>query len=200
MFGSHGIAEDCPTEGHASRMVAVAMSPSASIDLIGHPPVVLLAAEEYTLSTPTGSESAGAGRCPARRRSGLHLRVAERHNPRVSDTPPAGVRPGRRSPPGRRRESHLAGRWYDRAVTESAYRDSAAALLLLPAVCHLFFASRTTYWMTKPGVVRFVGGCLLLLALPCLWWRGWYFWTLFDALVISGAWRLCFPHHSIRAQ
>jgi hypothetical protein len=85
-------------------------------------------------------------------------------------------------------------------VTESAYRDSVAALLLLSAVCHLFFPSRTTYWMTKPGVVRFVGGCLLLLAVPCLWWRGWYFWTLFDALVISGAWRLCFPHHSIRAQ
>jgi hypothetical protein len=85
-------------------------------------------------------------------------------------------------------------------VAQSIYGNSIAALLLLSALCHLFSPSQTSYWMSKPDIVRFVGRCLLLLSLPCLWWRGWYFWTLFGALVISGAWRLFFPQHSIHAQ
>jgi hypothetical protein len=44
------------------------------------------------------------------------------------------------------------------------------------------------------------GGVLLLFAIVCLWGRGWYFRTLFAGLGISGAWRLFFPLHSIRAQ
>jgi hypothetical protein len=45
-----------------------------------------------------------------------------------------------------------------------------------------------------------VGAVLLALAIPCVFWGGWYFWTLLLALAASGIWRLCFPHHSIRAQ
>jgi hypothetical protein len=80
------------------------------------------------------------------------------------------------------------------------YADGIAVLLLLSAACHIFFPSQTSHWMSKPVAVRFVGGCLLLLSIPCLWWRGWYFWTLFIALVVSGAWRFWFPQHSIHAQ
>src|ERR1035438_6431818 len=83
---------------------------------------------------------------------------------------------------------------------KSVYVDSIASLLLISALCHIFLQSQTARWMSKPGRVRFVGGWLLLLSVPCLRWRGWYFWTLFGALVLSGAWRLCFPRHSIHAQ
>lgn len=86
------------------------------------------------------------------------------------------------------------------AMAETIYVDIIAILLLLSALCHISFSSRTTYWMTKRGLVRFIGGCLVLLSLPSLLWRGWYFWTLFAALAVSGAWRLCFPRSSISAQ
>jgi hypothetical protein len=82
----------------------------------------------------------------------------------------------------------------------SIYADSIAAFLLLSALCHLFLERQVNYWLRKPGVVRFIGACLLLFSLPCLCWRGWYFWTLSAALAISGAWRCFFPQHSIRAQ
>ena len=49
-------------------------------------------------------------------------------------------------------------------------------------------------------MVRAVGALLLVLAIPSLVWRGWYFWTLFAGLTASGLWRLCFPQSSIRAQ
>jgi hypothetical protein len=78
--------------------------------------------------------------------------------------------------------------------------DSVAIFLLISALSHLLLQSQTSRWMSKPGVVRFVGGFLLLLSVPCLWWRGWYFWTLFVGFALSGAWRLFFPSHSIRAQ
>jgi hypothetical protein len=83
---------------------------------------------------------------------------------------------------------------------ESIYINGIATLLLLSAMCHIFLQPQTARSMSKPGLVRLVGAGLLLLAVPCLWWRGWYFWTLFGALVVSGSWRLLFPHHSIRAQ
>ena len=52
-------------------------------------------------------------------------------------------------------------------------------------------------------LVMFAGGLgavLLVLAIPCVLWRGWYFWVLFLALAVSGIWRLCFPQKSIRVQ
>jgi len=82
----------------------------------------------------------------------------------------------------------------------SIYTDSIAAFLLLSALDHILFQRQVKYWLTKPAVVRFIGACLLLLALPCLWWRGWYFWALFLALAVSGTWRCFLPQHSIRAQ
>lgn len=87
-----------------------------------------------------------------------------------------------------------------RAMTGSFYAGVVATLLALSGFCHIFWPTQTKHWMSKPVLVRFVGGCLLLLSVPCLWWRGWYFWTLFGPLVASGAWRLGFPRHSIRAQ
>ncbi len=54
--------------------------------------------------------------------------------------------------------------------------------------------------MSRVVVVRTVGAVLLASAIPCLIWRGWYFWTLFAGLAASGVWRLVFPHSSIRAQ
>jgi hypothetical protein len=91
-------------------------------------------------------------------------------------------------------------RGYYPAMVKSIYISGVATLLFLSALCHIFLQSQTAHWMSKPGLVRLVGGGLLLLALPCLWWRGSYFWILFAALVVSGAWRLFSPRHSIRAQ
>jgi hypothetical protein len=82
----------------------------------------------------------------------------------------------------------------------SVYADSIAAFLLLSALCHISLPRQTKYWLTKPVVVRLVGALLLLLSLPCLVWRGSYFWILFAGLAISGLWRFLFPQHSISAQ
>jgi hypothetical protein len=70
-------------------------------------------------------------------------------------------------------------------MSESIYVYGVATFLLLSALCHFFWPSETQRWMSKPGVVRTAGGFLLLLAVPCLYWRGWYFGTLFGALIIS---------------
>lgn len=85
-------------------------------------------------------------------------------------------------------------------MAETIYVNIVATFLLLSALCHIFFPSRTTHWMTKLALVRMIGGLLLLLSVPSLMWRGWYFWTLFALLAVSGAWRLCFPRNSISAQ
>ena len=85
-------------------------------------------------------------------------------------------------------------------MPQAIYVRIVASVLLASSACHLFLPVLTTRWMTKPVAVRVVGGCLLLLSAPCLKWRGWYFWALFVALAVSGAWRLLFPQHSIRAQ
>jgi len=82
----------------------------------------------------------------------------------------------------------------------SIYVDGIAAFLLLSALFHISLQRQVSCWLSKPAVVRFIGACLLLFSLPCLWWRGWYFWTQFAALAISGTWRFFFPQHSIRAQ
>jgi ABC-type branched-subunit amino acid transport system permease subunit len=88
----------------------------------------------------------------------------------------------------------------DPAVIVSICADSVAAFLLLSALCHVFFQRQVGSWLAKPAVVRFIGAFLVLVALPCLRWRGLYFWTLFVALAISGLWRFFFPQHSINAQ
>jgi hypothetical protein len=85
-------------------------------------------------------------------------------------------------------------------MAQTIYVGGLAAFLLLSALAHFFLPSQTSDWLARPGIVRSIGALLLLLTVPCASWRGWYFWTLFVALFVSGAWRLCFPHHSIRAQ
>jgi hypothetical protein len=85
-------------------------------------------------------------------------------------------------------------------MSASSYADSIAAFLVFSALCHIFLPHQVKYWLTKPVIVRFIGASLLLLSLPCLKWRGWYFWTIFAGLAISGLWRFLFPQHSISAQ
>src|SRR5271155_2936265 len=85
-------------------------------------------------------------------------------------------------------------------IPASIYSDSIAAFLLLSALFHIFLQRQVNQWLAKPRIVRFIGACLLLFSLPCLRWRGWYFWTLFVGLAFSGAWRVFFPQHSISAQ
>ena len=85
-------------------------------------------------------------------------------------------------------------------MTKSVYINIITTFLLLSGLCQIFMQSQTGRWMSKPNLVRLVGGCLLLISVPCLWWRGWYFGVLFGALVLSGIWRLCFPEHSIHSQ
>jgi hypothetical protein len=82
----------------------------------------------------------------------------------------------------------------------SIFVNVVATLLLLSGLAHIFRAQQTERVMSKPCVVRSVGAGLLLLAIPCLVWRGWFFWTVFVVLAVSGAWRLCLPQHSIRTQ
>ena len=85
-------------------------------------------------------------------------------------------------------------------MTKHIYVSGITAFLLLSGLCHLFIPSQTARWMSKSGLVRVLGACLLLISIPCLYWGGWYFGVLFGLLVSSGAWRLCFPEHSIHAQ
>jgi len=85
-------------------------------------------------------------------------------------------------------------------MAKTMFSDSIAGLLLLSAFAHLFMPRATDSWMSKPAAIRLTGAILLLLALVGLQWHGWFFWTLSASLAASGAWRLCFPHHSIRTQ
>ena len=85
-------------------------------------------------------------------------------------------------------------------MSKTIYIAVLASFLLASGLCHVTAPSSTDHWMTQTGTVRSVGALLLVLAIPCVLWRGWYFWTLFSALAVSGTWRLRFPHDSIRVQ
>ncbi len=82
----------------------------------------------------------------------------------------------------------------------SLYIPVLTALLLLSSAWHLVAPAQTERWMSRPNTVRVVGLILLVLAIPSLFWRGWFFRILFLALAVSGLWRLCLPQHSIHAQ
>ena len=86
------------------------------------------------------------------------------------------------------------------AMSESIYVNCVAAFLLISAAFHILLQSQAARWLSNQRVVRVIGGGLLFLSLPSLWGRGGYFRILFGALFLSGAWRLCFPRHSITAQ
>jgi hypothetical protein len=85
-------------------------------------------------------------------------------------------------------------------MAETVYRGVVIGFLVVSGLAHIFAPGQTERWMGRSPVVRAVGILLLILAIPCLVWRGWYFWTLFAGLSLSGIWRLCFPQSSIRAQ
>jgi hypothetical protein len=85
-------------------------------------------------------------------------------------------------------------------VAKNIYCWSIAGFLLLSGLFHLAAPRLTERWMSRTPVIRAIGVILVLLAIPCLIWRGWYFWTLGAALALSGLWRACFPESSIRAQ
>jgi len=75
-----------------------------------------------------------------------------------------------------------------------------ASLLLVSGLCHVAAPRSTDHWMRNTRTVRWLGAVLLVLAIPSVIWRGWYFWILLLALAASGIWRLCFPQNSIRVQ
>jgi hypothetical protein len=77
---------------------------------------------------------------------------------------------------------------------------SIVGLPVLSGICHIAMPGLTERLMSAVAMVRAVGVLLLISAIPCLVWRGWYFRTLFVSLAVSGFWRLCFPQSSIRAQ
>jgi hypothetical protein len=85
-------------------------------------------------------------------------------------------------------------------MAETAYLWSVVGLLFVSGLWHIATPGLTERWMSNSRVVRAIGEFLLVLAIPCLVWRGWYFWTLFAGLTASGLWRFCFPQSSIRAQ
>lgn len=85
-------------------------------------------------------------------------------------------------------------------MAETIYFRCVVGLLLVSGFWHIAAPGLTERWMSSVPAVRTVGALLLILAIPCLVWRGWYFWTLFTGLAISGFWRLCFPQTSIQAQ
>jgi hypothetical protein len=77
---------------------------------------------------------------------------------------------------------------------------SIAGFLFLSGLLHLVVPQLIERWMNRTPIVRAIGAILILLSIPSLIWRGWYFWTLGIALALSGLWRACFPESSIRAQ
>jgi hypothetical protein len=85
-------------------------------------------------------------------------------------------------------------------VAETIYSWGVVGLLFVSGLWHIAAPVLAERWMSRALVVRGVGMLLLVLAIPCLVWRGWYFWTLFVGLTVSGLWRLLFPQSSIRAQ
>jgi len=84
-------------------------------------------------------------------------------------------------------------------MAETTYSWGVVGLLFVSGLCHIAAPVLAERWMSRAPVVRGVGMLLLVLAIPCLVWRGWYFWTLFVGLTVSGLWRLLFPQSSIRA-
>jgi len=93
--------------------------------------------------------------------------------------------------------ANRAGTWY---MAQSILVNTIVVLLVLSGLAHLLLPQTVESQMSRPGIVRCVGGLLLLLAAACLRWRNWYFLTLFAIMGASGVWRLCFPRHSIHAQ
>jgi hypothetical protein len=85
-------------------------------------------------------------------------------------------------------------------MSKTIYISVLATFLLVSGLWHVAAPTLTEHWMSNTRVVRAVGAMLLVLALPSLVWRGWYFGALFLALALSGFWRLCFPQSSIRMQ
>jgi hypothetical protein len=80
------------------------------------------------------------------------------------------------------------------------YIDALVIGLLISAGFHLAAGEWTDRLLSRSGLVRSVGFCLLLAAIPCFVWRGWYFIGTGAVLVACGAWRLFAPEHSIRMQ
>jgi hypothetical protein len=72
--------------------------------------------------------------------------------------------------------------------------------LLLCGVWHIARGDLTQRLFEKPRNVRLVGALLLLLALPCFLWRGWYFLSLGTLLLLSGGLRVLAPDFNVSLQ
>jgi hypothetical protein len=80
------------------------------------------------------------------------------------------------------------------------YIDALVVALLISSGFHLLAGRWTDRLLSRHKVVRAVGFGILFLAIPCFFWRGWFFLTIGTLLAGSGAWRLFAPEHSIRMQ
>jgi hypothetical protein len=65
---------------------------------------------------------------------------------------------------------------------------------------HIVAGDMTARLFDQPRGVRPVGAALVLLAIPCLLWRGVYFDAMAIVLIASGAMRLFTPAWNIRLQ
>ncbi|MGC9199283.1 MAG: hypothetical protein ACP5E5_10145 [Acidobacteriaceae bacterium] len=81
---------------------------------------------------------------------------------------------------------------------KTIYLSIVVLALVLSGLWHLFSPRWTERWISRVNGVRLVGAVLLELTIPCVWWGGGYYWTLFAVLTLSGAMRLCFPQRSLR--
>jgi len=77
---------------------------------------------------------------------------------------------------------------------------ACSAGLLAIGIWHLVSGAATERLFAKAANVRIAGAGLLLLSLPCLLWRGWYFWSLAVLLGASGGLRLFAAERNIRLQ
>ena len=75
-----------------------------------------------------------------------------------------------------------------------------SASLLAIGVWHLVAGPTTDRVFASATNVRRVGAALFLLVLPCLLFRGWYFWTLGVLLAGHGGFRLFAAELNIRMQ
>jgi hypothetical protein len=82
---------------------------------------------------------------------------------------------------------------------QNIYLASVVALLFVSGVWHITAPELTERWISRERGIRILGALLLELSIPCLAWGGWYYWTLFAGLTISGFLRLCFPQGSLLA-
>ncbi len=83
-------------------------------------------------------------------------------------------------------------------MSKTIYLSIVVLVLVLSGLWHLSVPGWTERWVSRVTGIRLVGALLLELTIPCVWWGGRYYWTLFAVLTVSGVMRLCFPQRAMR--